>query len=96
MNLKNIEYLRDQLKFTGFGEGFENELSEKIGKQTPEFTLSHQTQFGNDTVEAQLRFQKSAQPTGISSIPTGWACRKKTPPNPCTRPFTSTKQAASP
>ncbi|MBK0668178.1 hypothetical protein GZZ95_27560, partial [Klebsiella pneumoniae] len=32
MNQKNFEYLCDQVKFTGFGEGLENELKEKMQK----------------------------------------------------------------
>src|SRR3990170_2494477 len=40
MNQKNFEYLRDQVKFTGFGEGLESELKEKVQKQTTDFTLS--------------------------------------------------------
>jgi len=61
MNQKNFEYLRDQVKFTGFGEGLENELKEKVQKQTTDFTLSHQTKFGNETVDATLNFKKSSQ-----------------------------------
>lgn len=61
MNQKNFEYLRDQVKFTGFGEGLENELKEKMQKQTPEFQLTHNTKFGNDDVKASLYFKKSDQ-----------------------------------
>lgn len=61
MNPKNIEYLCDQIKYTGFGESLEKELSENIRKQTPEFTLKHRTGFGSDTVDAELHFRKSAQ-----------------------------------
>jgi hypothetical protein len=61
MNQKNFEYLRDQVKFTGFGEGLENELKEKMQKQTPEFQLTHNTKFGNDDVKASLHFKKSDQ-----------------------------------
>ena len=32
MNQKNLDYLKDQVKFTGFGEGLENELKEKMQK----------------------------------------------------------------
>jgi hypothetical protein len=61
MNQKNYEYLRDQVKFTGFGEGLENELKDKMQKQPQEFTLSHQTKFGNDTTDTTLHFKKSSQ-----------------------------------
>jgi hypothetical protein len=61
MNQKNFEYLKDQIKFTGFGEGLENQLKEKMQLQTEAFNLSHQAKFGNDTVDATLQFRKSNQ-----------------------------------
>ena len=61
MNQKNFEYLSDQVKFTGFGEGLENELKEKMQKQTPEFQITHNTKFGNEDVNATLHFKKSDQ-----------------------------------
>ena len=41
MNQKNFEYLRDQVKFTGFGEGLENELKEKIRSRRRNSRLPH-------------------------------------------------------
>jgi hypothetical protein len=61
MNQKNFDYLRDQVKFTGFGEALENDLSEKMQKQSPEFQLYHNTKFGNDVATATLHFKKSEQ-----------------------------------
>ncbi|MDR6845564.1 hypothetical protein [Flavobacterium granuli] len=61
MNEKNFEYLKDQIKFTGFGEGMENALKEKIEKGETEFTLNHNVKYGNDTVSAILNFKKSDQ-----------------------------------
>ena len=61
MNQKNLEYLSDQVKFTGFGEGLEKELQEKMQKQTPEFQLTHNTKFGNDDLMTSLHFKKSDQ-----------------------------------
>ena len=61
MNQKNFDYLKDQVKFTGFGEGIENELKEKMQKQTPEFQITHNTKFGNDDLTASLHFKKSDQ-----------------------------------
>ena len=61
MNQKNFEYLRDQVKYTGFGEGLENELREKMQQQAPEFQISHSTKFGNDEVSATLHLRKSEQ-----------------------------------
>jgi len=61
MNQKNFEYLRDQVKYTGFGEALESELKEKLEKQTPAFAITHNTKFGNDDVSAVLHFKKSDQ-----------------------------------
>lgn len=61
MNQKNFEYLRDQIKFTGFGEGLEDKLKTAIEKGTQEFKLHHYTQYGNDTVNSELNFSKSKQ-----------------------------------
>jgi len=61
MNQKNFEYLRDQVKYTGFGEGLENDLKQKIEDGKPEFKLQHQTQYGDDFVTATLNFSQSKQ-----------------------------------
>ena len=61
MNQKNFEYLRDQVKYTGFGEGLENDLKQKIEEGKPEFKLQHQVQYGNDSVTATLNFSQSKQ-----------------------------------
>ncbi len=61
MNEKNFDYIKDQVKFTGFGEGMENELKEKMQKQTAEFQITHKAKFGNDDVVAALHFKKSEQ-----------------------------------
>jgi hypothetical protein len=59
MNEKNYDYLKDQLKNTGFGEDLQNQLKGKIEKQPAEFQLEHSRKFGNDTVNATLHFKKS-------------------------------------
>jgi hypothetical protein len=61
MNEKNFEYLKDQVKYTGFGEGLESELKAKMQKEEPNFTLNHNAQYGNDTALATLNFKKSDQ-----------------------------------
>jgi len=61
MNQKNFEYLRDQVKYTGFGEGLENDLKQKMEDGKPEFKLQYQTQYGNDSVTATLNFSQSKQ-----------------------------------
>ncbi|WP_018615685.1 hypothetical protein [Segetibacter koreensis] len=61
MNQTNFDYLKDQVKFTGFGEALENELKERIAKQSPEFAILHTAKFRNDTADATLHFKKSEQ-----------------------------------
>ncbi|SHN19499.1 hypothetical protein [Flavobacterium xinjiangense] len=61
MNEKNFEYLKDQIKYTGFGEALENELKEKMQQQTSSFTLNHDAHYGNDIAVATLNFKKSDQ-----------------------------------
>ena len=61
MNEKNVEYLKDQLKYTGFGDAMENVLRENIAKGNPEFKLEHEVKYGNDTAVAALNFKKSEQ-----------------------------------
>jgi hypothetical protein len=59
MNQKNFEYLRDQVKYTGFGEGLESQLKENMQRQAPEFTLQHQGTFGREETTSSLHFKKS-------------------------------------
>jgi hypothetical protein len=61
MNEKNLEFISKQLQQSGFGEEIRNELKEKIENQVPEFTLFHQSAFGNDRLTAELHFRKSAE-----------------------------------
>lgn len=61
MNQKNFEYLRDQVKYTGFGEGLENDLKLKIEEGKQDFRLQYQTQYGTDSVNAVLNFSQSKQ-----------------------------------
>jgi hypothetical protein len=59
MNEKNYEYLTEQLKRTGFGDTFNNELRENMEKQNAEFKLSMQKAYGTDNVSATLHFKRS-------------------------------------
>lgn len=61
MNEKNVEYLKDQLKYTGFGDAMENALKENIQNGKPEFKLDHEIKYGTDTVLTSLNFKKSEQ-----------------------------------
>ncbi|MFT4152233.1 hypothetical protein [Parafilimonas sp.] len=61
MKQKNLEYLKDQVKYTGFGEGLENDLIQKMQDGNTEFKLIYETKYGNDTVNATLNFSQSKQ-----------------------------------
>ncbi|MDX5482683.1 MAG: hypothetical protein LPK07_13465 [Hymenobacteraceae bacterium] len=61
MNQKNFEYLRDQVKFTGFGEGLEEELRKHMQQGVPAFELFHNATFGQDKTAAVLQFRRSDQ-----------------------------------
>ena len=61
MNTKNFEYLRDQVKYTGFGEGLENELKEQILTGKPNFSLDFDASYQDDFVQARLNFNKSKE-----------------------------------
>lgn len=64
MNQKNLDYLQDQVKFTGFGDELGALLKAALEKGAPEFALNHNTRFSNDDVAAVLHFKKSGQ-TGM-------------------------------
>lgn len=61
MNQKNFEFLRDQLKFTGFGERLEGVLKEKLAKGETEFKMRHEIALGKDSLAVDLNFKKSDQ-----------------------------------
>jgi hypothetical protein len=61
MNQKNYDYLKDQVKFTGFGEFLQDELQRKMQKGTPDFQVYYNGTFGNDIATATLHFKKSEQ-----------------------------------
>lgn len=61
MNEKNFDYLKDQVKYTGFGEALEGELRQNIEQQQPAFSLKHDAFYGDDRVSAELNFKKSEQ-----------------------------------
>jgi hypothetical protein len=61
MNQKNLEFLKDQLKYTGFGETFDQDLKEKMLKGEIEFKLMKEGVYGTDSMTAVLNFKKSDQ-----------------------------------
>ncbi len=66
MNETNLNYLKDQLKYTGFGETFDAELRENMLKGDKDFKIMHTGIINNgvpnrDTVTVELNFKKSDQ-----------------------------------
>ncbi|QJD96104.1 hypothetical protein HH214_09565 [Mucilaginibacter robiniae] len=61
MNEKNYDYLKNQVKFMGFGEGLDNELKEMIQSQQASFKIEHETTFNQSEVKSVLNFQKSKE-----------------------------------
>ncbi|MBS1681571.1 MAG: hypothetical protein OJF59_001813 [Cytophagales bacterium] len=65
MNPKNLEFLKDGLKYMGFGEKLNADLEAKINQQPTEFNLSLQGEFKKDgvtdKVDYRLDFKKSDQ-----------------------------------
>ena len=45
MNIKNFEFLRDGLKYLGFGEKLEGDLKANIEKQPADFKLNTENEF---------------------------------------------------
>lgn len=61
MNQKNFDYLKDGLKYLGFGEGLNNKLAEELASGKPEFQLNTVNEYGRDKVNYKLDFRKSDQ-----------------------------------
>lgn len=61
MNQKNVEFLKEGLKYLGFGEGLNDKLVENISKQPPQFQLKTENQYGVDKVNYVLDFKKGDQ-----------------------------------
>jgi hypothetical protein len=59
MNIENLEYLKNQLKFLGFDEGMYKQLEEKMKEGKPEFNLNASTEYGRDKMEAVIHFRHS-------------------------------------
>src|SRR6478736_3483481 len=65
MNTKNFEFLKDGLKYMGFGDKLNAELEKQINQQPAEFKLQLQGEFKKDgitdRVDYKLDFKKSDQ-----------------------------------
>ncbi|MBX2956149.1 MAG: hypothetical protein KF846_08330 [Cyclobacteriaceae bacterium] len=65
MNIKNLEFLKEGLKYLGFGDKLNADLENKIKEQPAEFKLSLAGEFSKDDmkekVDYTLDFKKSSQ-----------------------------------
>lgn len=59
MNAKNLEFLKEGIKYLGFGEGLNNKLTEELSSGKNEFQLRTENQYGKDKVNYTLDFSKS-------------------------------------
>jgi hypothetical protein len=59
MNEQNLNYLKDNLKYMGFGEQLHGALEKQLMESKPGFTLKMETNINKQTVEAELHFKKS-------------------------------------
>lgn len=59
MNEKNFEYLKDNIKYHGFGETLNPELENQLAKGQGEFSLAFKTEVNKKEIESTLHFKKS-------------------------------------
>lgn len=59
INMKNYDYLKNQALFLGFGEEPAKAIQEKMATGVSDFTVPHQTKFGQNEVNSTLHFGKS-------------------------------------
>ena len=59
MNEQNFLYLKDNIKYLGFGENLDEALKSKLNQGAAEFFLTHKTEINRKSFEAALHFRKS-------------------------------------
>ncbi|SKC18678.1 hypothetical protein [Dyadobacter psychrophilus] len=59
MNQRNLDYLKDQVKYAGFGQQLQAQLEENVRKQLPEFALRDQRIFEGKELALALHFKRS-------------------------------------
>lgn len=59
MNDKNLTYLKDNIKYMGFGEKLYPELETQLKKGAPEFSIPFKTEINKKEMDATLHFRKS-------------------------------------
>ncbi len=60
MREENFDYLKEQVKMTGFGEALGDQLKAAMQKGDVEFQLQHQVKYGEKEMTYALNFKKSA------------------------------------
>lgn len=64
MDHKNLDYLKDNLKYLGFGDKLNDKLEQSLREGKPQFQLNAQMEYNGKPVEATLNFRQSEQ-TGM-------------------------------
>ncbi len=59
MNQENLDYLKDSLKYLGFGDKLNETLEQKMQEGGPDFKLNANVEFNKKSFEATLNFRKS-------------------------------------
>lgn len=59
MNEQNMQYLKDNIKYMGFGEGLHTELENQLKSGKTDFQLQFQGEMNKKPFEATLNFRKS-------------------------------------
>jgi len=59
MNEQNFQYLKDNIKYMGFGENMSEALEANLKQGKPEFILSNKTEVNKKPFEVNLNFRKS-------------------------------------
>lgn len=59
MNEQNLQYLKDNIKYMGFGEAMNEALESHLKADQPEFSLSNKTEVNKKPFEVNLNFRKS-------------------------------------
>src|SRR5690606_20297542 len=59
MNEKNLDYLKDNMKYMGFGDNMNEALETHLKHGQPEFKISHSTEVNKKPFEVELHFRKS-------------------------------------
>ncbi|MFL5738921.1 MAG: hypothetical protein ACJ75B_01785, partial [Flavisolibacter sp.] len=58
MNEKNLSFLKDTLKYHGFGEQLYGDLEKNISQKFPEFVLRLDSEINKEKISAALHFRK--------------------------------------